>query len=62
MEFTRLALRQVVEGGADEGEGTVPKCGGGNEYDGRMGLRISAVFVILIGSMFGWFCAPNHFL
>ncbi|KAI9780162.1 MAG: hypothetical protein M1839_006999 [Geoglossum umbratile] len=28
-------------------------CDAGNEYDGRMGLRISAVFVVLVGSMFG---------
>jgi len=53
MEFASLALRQVAEA-----EGSVPKCGGGNEYDGKMGLRISAVFVILVGSMFGLFCAP----
>lgn len=29
------------------------ECGGGNEYDGRMGLRISAIFVIGLGSMLG---------
>ena len=29
------------------------ECGGGNEYDGRMGLRISAIFVIGVGSMLG---------
>lgn len=28
-------------------------CSLGNEYDGRVGLRISAIFVIFIGSMFG---------
>ena len=28
-------------------------CSAGNEYDGRMGLRISAIFVILVGSMLG---------
>lgn len=26
----------------------------GTEYDGRMGLRISAIFVILIGSLLGY--------
>ncbi|KFY20564.1 hypothetical protein V491_03619, partial [Pseudogymnoascus sp. VKM F-3775] len=31
----------------------IPQCGTGNEYDGRMGLRISAIFVIGFGSMFG---------
>lgn len=30
-----------------------PACDAGNEYDGRMGLRISSVFVIMVGSMFG---------
>ncbi|KAJ5574254.1 Zinc/iron permease fungal/plant [Penicillium hispanicum] len=28
-------------------------CASGNEFDGRMGLRISAIFVIMVGSMFG---------
>jgi zinc transporter 1/2/3 len=28
-------------------------CDSGNEFDGRMGLRISSIFVIMIGSMFG---------
>ncbi|CUS13497.1 unnamed protein product [Tuber aestivum] len=53
MELTGLALRQVVEGEVGEEEEVAPKCGGGNEYDGRMGLRISAIFVILAGSMLG---------
>jgi hypothetical protein len=31
-------------------------CGSGNEYDGRLGVRISAIFVILVGSFLGtWF-------
>lgn len=29
------------------------ECGGGNEYDGRLGLRISSIFVILVGSLLG---------
>lgn len=29
------------------------ECGGGNEYDGRLGLRISSIFVILAGSLIG---------
>ena len=32
---------------------SVPTCETGNEYDGRMGLRISSIFVILVGSTFG---------
>ena len=30
-----------------------PACSPDNDYDGRMGLRISSIFVILVGSMFG---------
>ncbi|KAJ6035388.1 hypothetical protein N7499_002545 [Penicillium canescens] len=36
----------------DEAE-PAPPCTTGNEYDGRMGLRISSIFVILVGSIFG---------
>ena len=28
-------------------------CGSGNDYDGRMGVRISSIFVIGFGSMMG---------
>lgn len=31
-------------------------CGGGNEYDGRLGVRISSIFVIGFGSMLGTLC------
>ncbi|KAL4811026.1 Zinc/iron permease [Aspergillus unguis] len=34
-------------------DGSLPTCDSGNEYDGRMGVRISSIFVILIGSTFG---------
>jgi hypothetical protein len=30
-------------------------CGGGNGYDGRIGLRISSIFVIGFGSFMGMF-------
>lgn len=30
-----------------------PACNLTNDYDGRIGLRISAIFVILVGSLFG---------
>lgn len=33
------------------------QCVTSNDYDGRMGLRISSIFVILVGSTFG----TNHF-
>ncbi|KAI1829421.1 hypothetical protein DTO006G1_9635 [Penicillium roqueforti] len=44
------SLHSVLRRGAD---GPVPTCETGNEYDGRMGLRISSIFVILVGSTFG---------
>ncbi|KAB2571029.1 Zinc/iron permease [Lasiodiplodia theobromae] len=57
-----LVLRQdSTESGAS---GSVPEdligtpgyCDTSNEYDGRMGVRISSIFVILIGSLLGaWF-------
>lgn len=28
-------------------------CFSRNEFDGRIGIRISAIFVILVGSLFG---------
>ncbi|EEQ92299.1 membrane zinc transporter [Blastomyces dermatitidis ER-3] len=37
---------------AEEGS-AADACATGNEYDGRMGLRVSAVFVILVGSSLG---------
>ncbi|KAI9752009.1 MAG: hypothetical protein M4579_005805, partial [Chaenotheca gracillima] len=35
------------------GDDATPACDGGDDYDGRLGLRISAVFVILVGSTLG---------
>jgi solute carrier family 39 (zinc transporter), member 1/2/3 len=32
---------------------TADACIGGNDYDGRIGVRISAIFVILLGSCAG---------
>ena len=34
---------------------TAAGCDSSNDYDGKIGLRISAIFVILIGSCFGRF-------
>ncbi|KAF1958915.1 low-affinity zinc ion transporter-like protein [Byssothecium circinans] len=48
LDLARLVVRQAEEGGE-----TVPACDSGNEYDGRLGLRISAIFVILVGSTLG---------
>ncbi|KAL1966603.1 hypothetical protein VTN77DRAFT_4014 [Rasamsonia byssochlamydoides] len=36
----------------DAGDST-PACDTGNEFDGRLGVRISSIFVILVGSLFG---------
>lgn len=30
-----------------------PACASDNDYDGRIAVRISAIFVILMGSVFG---------
>lgn len=38
----------------------IPQCGTGNEYDGRMGLRISSIFVIGFGSMLGMSLSSLH--
>jgi zinc transporter 1/2/3 len=45
MELARLLVR--------DDEATPVTCGTGNEYDGRMGVRISSIFVIMVGSMLG---------
>lgn len=50
-EFVDLVVRQATAG--DTTDEARPVCGGSNEYDGRMGLRIAAVFVVLIGASFG---------
>ncbi|KAL1305228.1 hypothetical protein AAFC00_002145 [Neodothiora populina] len=58
---TQLAyhvVRQATEETNTEDDliGTPGHCDTSNEYDGRMGVRISAVFVILVGSSLGaWF-------
>lgn len=31
----------------------IPACAPENDFDGRIGLRVSAIFVILVGSLFG---------
>ncbi|OAG10567.1 ZIP zinc/iron transport family [Paraphaeosphaeria sporulosa] len=51
MEVARLVLRQAEEGA--EEEPSPGHCISSNAYDGRMGIRISSIFVILVGSMFG---------
>lgn len=55
-ELASLVSRQAIgdepttaEAAADAPAG----CESGNEFNGRIGLRISAIFVILIGSLLG---------
>jgi zinc transporter 1/2/3 len=55
--FATLVLRQdqpasPVGSAAAE---SANACEENNDYDGRIGLRISAIFVILVGSMLGMF-------
>lgn len=51
-----LVLKTRQDAG-DESSGSgftvVTECDSGNEFDGRMGLRISSIFVILVGSLLG---------
>ncbi|CAJ2506782.1 Uu.00g079680.m01.CDS01 [Anthostomella pinea] len=50
-----LTLRQAEGDGAEAEAGfnVTVQCDTGNEYDGRMGLRISSIFVIMVGSLLG---------
>jgi zinc transporter 1/2/3 len=53
-QVARLVLRQDDSSGGTEEQVDAPiSCDSTNGYDGRMGVRISAIFVILIGSLFG---------
>ncbi|KAI5304450.1 hypothetical protein KEM56_006486 [Ascosphaera pollenicola] len=49
LEARDVALNSLVSRHGDHEN----ECGGGNEYDGRQGVRISAIFAIMIGSAFG---------
>ncbi|KAL8992493.1 MAG: hypothetical protein Q9169_007060 [Polycauliona sp. 2 TL-2023] len=59
-EVTRVLARQIAPSAVLETAAATAAaaeeavaCDAGNEYDGRIGLRISAIFVILVGSLFG---------
>ncbi|KAL9599142.1 MAG: hypothetical protein Q9219_004008 [cf. Caloplaca sp. 3 TL-2023] len=54
-EATRVLVRQVAPSAiiTSAAAETAISCDAGNEYDGRIGVRISAIFVILVGSLFG---------
>lgn len=63
-QLLHLVARQVAVDGGNEGTiqvpiaGTAGHCDTGNEYNGELGLRISAIFVILVGSLLGMFNSP----
>ncbi|KAI1378176.1 ZIP zinc/iron transport family [Hypoxylon crocopeplum] len=50
-----LRIRQEDDSDAapESGFSVTVDCDTGNEYDGRMGVRISSIFVILVGSLIG---------
>ncbi|TGJ88388.1 hypothetical protein E0Z10_g294 [Xylaria hypoxylon] len=49
-----LKLRQTdADASGDGGRSVLVDCDTGNEYDGRLGVRISSIFVILVGSLLG---------
>ncbi|KAI4127124.1 MAG: hypothetical protein LQ338_003366 [Usnochroma carphineum] len=56
-ELSQVLARQVAPSAiipsAAAAETSMPSCDAGNEFDGRIGVRISAIFVILVGSLFG---------
>ncbi|KAI1188341.1 ZIP zinc/iron transport family [Nemania serpens] len=47
-----LKLRQA-EADSPTGNSVLVECDTGNSYDGRLGIRISSIFVILVGSFLG---------
>lgn len=49
----RQAVGTAAATSAAVAEITAAGCASGNDYDGRIGVRISALFVILIGSTLG---------
>lgn len=61
-QLLHLATLVARQDSPDEATTTVPLAGTpghceiGSEYDGNIGVRISAIFVILVGSMFGMSC------
>ncbi|KAH7078836.1 low-affinity zinc ion transporter-like protein [Paraphoma chrysanthemicola] len=52
MQVAHVVLRQTSTTPENPVDESVT-CSGSNDYDGRMGVRISAIFVILVGSTFG---------
>jgi hypothetical protein len=51
--LVHVVVRQATSTAAAAISTTPPPCVSDNTYDGGIGPRISAIFVILIGSLFG---------
>ena len=62
VEIAYLVARQAAatnETSTNDLTGTPGHCDSSNAYDGKLGLRISAIFVILIGSLCGEYALRN---
>ncbi|KAI1827411.1 ZIP zinc/iron transport family [Xylaria intraflava] len=53
MDIAPAAVGSILTLRDDGGRSVVVDCDNGNGYDGRLGLRISSIFVILLGSFLG---------
>lgn len=57
-----VVARGALESAASSSPATStakPACASDNDYNGRINLRVSAIFVILVGSMLG-ICSSRH--
>ena len=55
----RVALQSAAAASSAAATATTqPACASDNDYDGRIGVRVSAIFVILVCSMFGTLTQP----
>lgn len=54
-QLTYLVVREAASNSTSDssGDDTTGQCSAGNDYDGKLGVRISAIFVILVGSFLG---------
>ena len=52
-ELAFLVSRQAIAEGSETEDAAAAGCEAGNEYDGRLGVRISAIFVILVTASLG---------
>ena len=54
-DIAHSVLRRAAEEDGDSLIGTPGHCDTSNEFDGRIGVRVSSIFVILVGSFVGKF-------